>query len=255
MVLMSKNQSVSEQVNVKNGELPPKDFNFPKSKETVEADWKVELLLEQHPEFEGDVYIAKMTSKWGGTKSVYCLCSDFFDKKRQKELTKDLVNRGRFHPDELPAFIEYVDCLKVTGIFTTNDEGYKQHIMETCELGNSDEADKVYKAIVEHVIENDSAFPDKSSFRDENDGVRFTDDKEKVKYGEYSIAFEAQKLSELIEIKNTKKLNAILGNLAKKGVFFPGSSENRKKVTLREGNARHSYIFKIDESVLLKGGN
>ncbi|UGB29972.1 hypothetical protein [Metabacillus sp. B2-18] len=249
------NQAVKEQVIVKNGVLPPQDIQFPTDiKKAVESDWKVELLLEEHPDYEGKVSIVKMTSKWGDTSPTYRLFSDFHDKKEQKELTKELVNKGVFYPDELPAFIKYVNCLKRAELITSNDRGYKQHILGTSELKNKAEADRVYHTIVEHVIENGSAFPAKGEYKDENDGVRFTDERDKAKYGEYSIAFEAKKLGELLEIKNKIKMNSILGELAIRGVLFPGSSENRKKVTLRQGNARHSYIFKIDESVLTKGG-
>ncbi|KZO00428.1 hypothetical protein [Pseudobacillus badius] len=254
---MGKNQSEKQQVKVKNGALPPKDIQFPASiKEVVETDWKVALLLEEHPDFTGKVYIAKFTSKWGNTDTIYCVFSDLFDKKKQRELTKELVNRGRFHPDELQAFIQYLDCLKVTEQTISNDEGYKQHILGTTELTNIDEAEKVYRAIVEHALENESVFPSKDlgGYRDEHDGVRLDQPKEVAKYGEYAIAFEASKLRDLLEVTNTKKFNAILGDLAKKGVFFPGSSENRKKITLRTGYAPHCYIFKIDESVLTKGG-
>lgn len=253
---MSKNQSAKNQVKVKNGVLPQRDIQFPNGIKEVETDWKVELLLEEHPEFTGNVYIAKFTSKWGNTNPIYCLCSDLYCKKKQKELIRELVNRGRFHPDELEAFIQYVDCLKVAELITSNDEGYKQHILGTTELTNNDEAENVYRAIVEHAIENESVFPSKTlgGYRAEHDGVRLDQPKEEAKYGEYAIAFEASKLRDLLEVNNTKRLNAILGDLAKRGLFFPGSSENRKKVTLRTGYATHCYIFKIDESVLSEGG-
>lgn len=255
MVLMSKNQSVKKQVKVKNGVLPPKDIQFPDGiKEAVESDWKVELLLEEHPEFIGKVYVAKFTSKCGRTGSIYCLCSDLYDKKRQKELIRELVNKGRFRPDELQAFIQYLDFLKIAEKTISNDDGYKQHILGTTELTNNDEAIKVYKAIVEHAIENESAFPDKDNYIDVCDGIRYKEERDKAKYGEFSIAFEAKKFRDLINMQNNIKVNGILGELAKRGLFFPGSSENRKKVTLRTGYVPHCYIFKIDESVLTQGG-
>ncbi|MFG6497274.1 hypothetical protein P8610_18065 [Fictibacillus sp. UD] len=252
---MKKNPSTNDQVIVKNEVLPLRDIQFPSGiKDAVETDWKVEILLEEHPEFTGNVFIAKFTSKRGRTNPIYCLCSDLYDKKKQKELIRELVNRGRFYPDELEAFIQYVDCLKVAGLIISNDEGYKQHILGTTELTNFDEANNVYRAIVEHAIENNSAFPDKGNFREEYDGIRFTDAIDKLKYGEYSIAFEAKKFRELIDMPNTKIVNAILADLANRSLFFPGSFENRKKVTLRAGYAPHCYIFKIDDSVLSQGG-
>jgi hypothetical protein len=252
---MKSNQSEKQQVKVKNGALPPKDIQFPENiKKTVEADWRVELLLEEHPEYTGRIYIAKFTSRRGNTDTIYCVFSDLFDKKKQKELIKELVNRGRFHPDELQAFIQYLDCLKVTDQTISNDEGYKQHILGTTKLTNNDEAEKVYRAIVEHAIENESAFPDKDKYKNDCDGLRFIGEREKAKYGEHSIAFEAQKFRDLINIPNNKKVNAILRDLAIKGVFFPGTSENRKKVVLLEGHTSNCYIFKIDESVLAQGG-
>lgn len=248
---MCKNQSVA----IKNGVLPSHDAKFPEDiAKVVELDWKVELLLEEHPSSDGEVFIAKMTSKYGQTKPIYCICSDFLDKKKKDILTSNLVNRGRFHPDELPAFIQYVDCLKVSGQYIKNDEGYKEHITETTELKNEDEAEKVYRAIVEHAIENESVFPNKGEYKNGCDGIRFTAECELERYGNYSIAFEASKFRDLIDIPNTKKVNSILSYLASKRLFFPGSNENRKKVTLETGYAHHCYIFKIDTSVLAKGG-
>ncbi|MBG9456041.1 hypothetical protein ABE61_18835 [Lysinibacillus sphaericus] len=250
---MSKNRSVKKQVIVKNGVLPPKEIEFQGDiQERVEEYWKVELLLEWHPEYDEKIYVVKMTSKLGGTNSIFCLCSDLYDTKIQKELTKELVNKGVFYPDELPAFRMYIDSLKAAKQYTSNDEGYKHYILKVSGA-NNDEAEKAYRTIVEHAIENESVFPDKGQYNEKNDGIRFIDEKDKARYGDHAIAFEAKKLGELLEINNTKKLHAILGVLKEKGVFFPGAYENRRKVVLREGYSRHTYIFKIDKSILTQG--
>ncbi|GIO35722.1 hypothetical protein J41TS12_05830 [Paenibacillus antibioticophila] len=223
----------------------------------IDPDWGVQILLEEHPEYDGKVFVIKMTSKWGPTEPIFFLPSDLYDSKGQKKIIKELVNKGRFIPDEIQALVEYVDCLKVTGpgVITIDDGSYKQYILETSDSVEGEIVDKVYKLIVDYVVDNISVFPTRKSngFRKEDCHGAFLDDTVSMrKYGGLTVAIIETRMQEIVGIRNTKKLNAVLKELANRGVFHPGESESRKKVTLAERIVVNVYIFSIDQSLLPK---
>lgn len=226
----------------------------------IEGDWNVEILLEEHPEYEGKVFVIKMQSTGGTTKPVFFLPSDLYDQKSQKKIIRELVNRGRFVPDEIQALIEYVDCLKVAGptVISTDNGNYKQHIAETSDCVEVNTVEQVYTMIIEHVIDNRSIFPNRSSngFKKDDCHGAILDDKGSInKYGGYTVALVETYLQGIVGIRNTKKLNAVLNELANRGLFFPGGSETRRQVTLAERKVTNAYVFKIEESLLQEGVN
>lgn len=271
---MAKEKKEKKMFNVLNGKLPSKEpdtqFNveggrlpyavIPKEiMEVIDPDWAVQILLEEHPDHEGKVFIIKMTSKWGSTKPIFFLPSDLYDKKSLNKIIKELVNRGRFVPEEVQALVEYVDCLKVAGpgMIATDDGSYMQYIMETSDSVEGDIVDKVYNTIIEHVLDNISVFPTRKSNgykKDDCHGAFLDDDASMKKYGGLSVAIIETHMQEIVGIFNTKKLNAVLKELANRGVFHPGASESRRKVTLAERNVTNVYVFSIDPTILPERG-
>ncbi|GMK39038.1 hypothetical protein PCCS19_20920 [Paenibacillus sp. CCS19] len=259
-VLSGKLPSEEGTVIADSGDGIPK-VNIPESiRESIENDWDVEILLEEHPEYEGKVFVIKMKSTGGTTKPVFFLPSDLYDQKSQKKIIRELVNRGRFVPDEIQALIEYVDCLKVAGptVISTDNGHYKQHIAETSDSVDANTVEKVYNMIIEHVIDNRSVFPDRScnSFKkDDCHGAILDDRAARKKYGGLTVAIVETHLQEIVGVRNTKMLNAVLNELANRGLYHLGASETRRKVTLAERCVMNAHVFKIEESLLLEGVN
>ncbi|MCC0567544.1 hypothetical protein [Brevibacillus borstelensis] len=264
---------MSIELKVLNGELPSSEVNSQEKaegsrppfavipadvREAIDPDWDVQILLEVDPNHDGKVFVIKMTSKWGATNPVFFLPSDLYDKKSQQKLIKELVNRGRFHPDEIQALINYVDYLKVAGpgMITPDDGSYKQHIKEISGSVEGNLSDECYNSVLEHVTENVTVFPTRTTNGYKKDcchGVLLDDDNSLKKYGGLTVAIVSKHMRDIVGIHNTKKLNAILCELARKGVFHPGSHENRKSVTLAEREVDHAYVFSIDPSLLPEG--
>lgn len=270
---MSKD--TASEVSLLNGQMPSESItrengassslpcaNIPEDiSEAIDPDWITQLLHEYHPDYDGKVFVVKMTSRWGSTKPVFFLPSDLYDKKSLNKLTNELVNRGRFIPDEADALIKYVDYMKVAGpgMITPDDGSYKQHIMQTTDLSDEVDSEECYRQIVEYILDNGSVFPsqENNGFDDKwCHGAYLDSDKSIKKFGENAYAFVPSHLQSLLDIPNRKLFGAVLDELVKQGRLYSGGGKNPRKdivVPLSIMVSKKVYVFTIDPSVLMKG--
>ena len=156
---MSKVSVDLDQVKVKNGVLPkPDELNtkedvFPKGlREMVEENLQVELLHVEYPNYDGKIFVPKITSVWGESKPVFFPLSDLIDKKKREQVVIQLVNRGIFDPErDFEPLLEYIRCLIRAGLYKTHDTAFQHYISETEDLSENEDSLEYYKLVVEYI--------------------------------------------------------------------------------------------------------
>ncbi|MFD2658846.1 hypothetical protein [Paenibacillus thailandensis] len=265
---MSKRNVVLENVTVKNGVLPSADEVVVKEsvipaglREVVEEKLEVEVLHVEHPDYDGKIFIAKLTSVWGESKPMFFPLGDLIDKKKKENVIIQLVNRTFFDPDKDFEFLyEYIKCLIRAKLYKTYDEKYQQYLSETEDLSENEDSLEYYKLLVEYIEENSTVFPKRSSGLFEKNwchGVYLDKPEQVKKFGKNAYAVIPEHLREIFQIPYTNKYGAVLDDLVKKGLLYCGGGKKARKdivVSLSDRVSMKAYVFTIDPSVLVEEG-
>lgn len=226
-------------------------------KELAEEYWDISLLLKEHHGLDGKTYVVKMQSKCGQTDPLFFPAGELENSKQEKRIIEELANRGGFGSDMFEPLKEFVKFKKILGETSEDDGSYKRYFLGQAETVGGEESMKMYERVVEHVMDNKTVFPTKTSnnyCEGYSKGQILDDEKSLRKYKCQTVAIVAAHLNDIYRFRNTKVMNALLLKLESKGLVFTNTDETRKQVTLG-GKVQKCYVFKIDFEPPVESGD
>lgn len=218
---------------------------------SIEQDWRVELLFDNHPDYSHKIFIVKMISM-ATDVFVFIPAPTLRNKKLVPLTVEKLDGVGVFKTEQMDDLCDYVDYLKrdAKSSVVSSDKDYEFDIHGVSKDSIEGVAAKYYQMLKEYIAFNPELFPNESDniFDDEScDGVRLTDRDKIKKYGENTYGISKKFLKDFWEV-TPQKQKAIKTVWVNQELMFHGwGNQSQRDIKLRfNGKSTKLFVMKFD---------